>query len=113
MMDRDLCYLLNKQIEWVAERFVEKYFETTANFYFVEEHMFDELNYTLYVNDYYFSMQDVYYALRYDIPRDVIDEWYDKSLEQWMIDWWYKKGKKWVTVPNLKNYFLMNNVEKS
>ena len=104
MMDRDLCYLLNKQIEWVAIRFVEKYFETNADFYFVEEHMSDEMNYNLFVNDYYFSMQDIYYALRHDIPWEIIDEWYDKTTDDFL------KHKKTV---NLKNYLLMKINEKS
>lgn len=100
MMNRDLCYLLNNTIDQVAERFIEKYFndrQIPADFYFVEDHLSNEMNYTLYVNDYYFDMQDIYYALWYDIPFDILDERYEHQLDADM---------KWVSCANLKNFYL-------
>lgn len=81
-MDRDLCHLLNKSIDKLTERFVEKYFkDEKVDIHFVEDSMSDELNYNVFINDYYFSIQDIYYALRYDIPFDIIDQRYTDSTD--------------------------------
>jgi len=86
MLNRDLCYELNKEIEFFAQEFAKKYFCDedglfTGEIHFVEDSFSDELNYNLYVNDCYFSLQDMFYALRYDIPKEVLFEWYDHQID--------------------------------
>jgi len=109
-MDRDLCYLLNKSIDKFAERFVEKYFlaedpDMKIDIHFVEDSMSDELNYNVFINDYYFSLQDLYHALRYDIPWEVIDKRYNEATS--VIGW---KAILQGRV-SLKNFYLLNYKE--
>lgn len=103
-MDRDLCYLLNKNIEKFAERFADKYFlskdpELKLDMYFIEWEHSDDINYNLYINDYYFSIDDIFHALWYDIPFEIIDERYDLRSDINNED----RDKVW----NLKNFYLL------
>lgn len=104
-MDRDLCYSINKVIEDFTSRFVKKYFldedpEMKIDIHFVEDSMSDELNFNVFINDYYFSLQDIYHALRYDIPWDIIEEWYDESTA---VTW----EAVFQARVNLKNFYLL------
>lgn len=106
-MDRELCYKLNKLIDEVASKFAEKYFSDASkvSMFFVEDSFSDELNYNIFINDYYFSLQDMYHALRYDIPWEVIDERYEKSTA--VINWKTILQER----VNLKNFYLLNYKE--
>ena len=109
MDDRWYCYHLNKTIEAIAQRFAEKYFlaedpEIKLDIHFVEDSFSDELNYNVFINDYYFSLQDIYHALWYDIPFDIIDEWY----EEWTTNVWDTILQAKVS---LKNFYLLKKEE--
>jgi len=106
-MDRELCYKLNRIIDDMASRFAEKYISDVGkiSIYFVEDSQSDELNYNVFVNDYYFSIQDIYHALRYDIPWEVIDKRYNEATS--IIDWKVILQSR----VSLKNFYLLNYKE--
>lgn len=98
-MNRDLCYALNAQIEALAQVFIEKYFlvddpELKISTYRVEEAS-DMLSYNCYINDYYFSIDDMYTALWYGIDPDTLFDWYDIQADP--------SNEHKI---NLKNYWL-------
>lgn len=95
VMKKDLCYRVNDHLEQLAQVFIDTYFWTDIETegWFVEWGD-DELRYNLYVNDYYFTISDVFTALWYNIPSEILWEWYD----QWISE----KGV------NLKNFYKMN-----
>ena len=100
IQDRWMCYKLNNDIQLFAEAFANKYFCDESGMFdweiwFVEDSHADELNYNLYVNDCYFSLQDIFYALWYNIPYDMLMEWYDYNSDP------NKKERI-----NLKNWYL-------
>ena len=95
---RDKCYKLNDEIKNVMMYFLEKYYSDEDGnieweYDILEDGHSDMMNWTLYINDMYWWISDIYTALRYDMPREVLDKWY----------WWRVEGK---IDANLKNYFL-------
>ena len=108
---RDPCYSLNNNIETFMWIFLEKYFagedwKFEWEFSIVEDSSSNELKYNLFVNDMYFSLQDIYYALRYDIPLEILEKWYWERTDE-MLKW-----DEWKVVPNLKNYYLLHKEDK-
>lgn len=95
MKNRELCYSMNRMIDKLATRFMEKYFsepDLKITLYWVEVES-DELSYNLYINEYYFPLDVIYTALWYDVDEEVLFERYDQ---------WSDPRNK--TKRNLKNF---------
>ena len=58
----------------------------------------DELSYNFQIWAYFFSLQDIYYAMWYDIPEKILFEWYDEAINEKIRI-------------NLKNFYLMKRKE--
>lgn len=106
-MNKDLCYTLKNQIDKLAEAFMQKYFsgdpELKITCYRVEDQA-DTLSYNLYINEYFFCLDDIYTAIWYDIPFEVLTDWYDHRVEYSLAKNGIGKKKKLKPVANLKNY---------
>lgn len=78
-MNREICNALNRHIDILAQVFIRAYFsddsELKITTYRVEGRE-DELSYNCYINDYFFSIDDMYTALWYEIDRDTLFDWY-------------------------------------
>lgn len=104
-VNRNWCKKLNDISNDVALAFVHKYFwdEATDSFqgdlYWVENQEFD-MHMNLFINDYYFSLDSIYHALWYDIPKDELFQWYDHVQRSYM---------EWSTHHSLRNWFLLRH----
>jgi len=77
LMDRDLCYRLNKNIELLVQRFAEKYWDDMPEITCVEEWS-DQLHWNYYFNqEIYFNVVQMFTALWYNIPRAMLFAWFD------------------------------------
>ena len=85
MIDREFCYRLNKNVELLVERFAEKYFDDFPTITCVEEES-DALKTNFYFNeDMYFNVDQMYTALWYNIPKEVLFTWRD--IQCWNVSW--------------------------
>lgn len=95
------CELLNNQIKETALDFIKTYFldedgEFHGDCYCVEWSYDDLLNTNFFINDYFFTIDEIYTALRYNIPREVLSAWHDTMNEN-------TSNSK-----NLKNFYLLH-----
>ena len=94
---------MNDNIANFVMAFIYKYFFEDGVFdgelYFVE-HESDSLHFNLYVNDYYFALDDIYTALWYDIPWETLEQRYYLSTDPENTD-----------KINLKNFYL-NSIQE-
>ena len=99
-LNRWMCYRLNRNIEMLAQLFVDEYYTyedwSVADFYFVWQDDSDNLKYNFFVWDDYYTIEDMFTALWYWIPKDILMEW----REQWFGDTNEDKI-------NLKNFYLL------
>lgn len=86
---------------WEAnhEEFLENFLEDVYriwedNIYFWDNSVFD-----FYCWSYYYSANDMYVALKNNIPEKIVKNWYDESVEVLMEN-------KNAYFPNLYHYFL-------
>ena len=91
--NRDHCYKLNAEIKNFIYNFAEWRFEDPYIYIIWESP--DSLNCTIYINDIYMSLDDIFTCMWYNIPYDVFIKWYDEMLE---------KKKKDI---NLKNWYKL------
>lgn len=77
--------MLNASILDIATAFRDKYFsyEDWSKQDIDEiDRREDELSYNFQIWDYFFSLQDIFYAMWYDIPEDVLFKWYDEAINE-------------------------------
>ena len=95
------CIALNESINTLVLSFRDKYFkyndEDKADIECIDWRE-DELSYNFQIWAYFFSLQDIYYAMWYDIPEKILFEWYDEAINEKIRI-------------NLKNFYLMNRKE--
>ena len=101
-MEQKLCESLNESINTLVLSFRDKYFkyndEDKADIECIDRRE-DELSYNFQIWAYFFSLQDIYYAMWYDIPEKILFEWYDEAINEKIRI-------------NLKNFYLMNRKER-
>lgn len=102
-MDRWLLYIINRDMDYLAYAFIEKYFidtedpEDRPDFWYVGMDRSQWLNDTLCVADsYFFRIEHMFTALWYNIPAETLFAWYD----------WWEEHKDWDWYPTLENYYL-------
>lgn len=92
------CLTLNNAILYTADEFWKKYY--WDDFQMVRIDWEDDcLHYNLQINDEYRNIDEIYTALWYDIPKKILFEYKEKSLESA-----YKKEP----FMNLKNFYMNN-----
>lgn len=72
-----LCVRLDERVEQMCEIFVDKYFWENADMHVVWSGLPWIMSWPLFVNDYYFSLEDVYAALWYDMPLECLTKYQD------------------------------------
>ena len=104
-VNKGFCKKLNDQATDLAMAFIHKYFwdESTNSFqgdlYWIENQEHD-LHQNVFINDYYFSLDAMYHALWYNIPKDELFQWYDHVQRSYM------EGS---THHNLRNWYLLRH----
>lgn len=100
------CNVLNATIKILVDQFVEKYYtysDWSRNEPDTVDREDEELSYTWNIGDEFRSINDIFTALRFDIPKKILFDWYALQL-----DYWLKKAS-WKEVEgtplNLKNYY--------
>lgn len=102
-LGRAYLYRMDRAICDAVSLFVDKYFtyddwsKTTAECVDWES---ERLSYNRQFWDYFFSLSDIYTALWYDIPSEILFEWYDTTIDEYL-------GKTGKTVPNLENFYKL------
>lgn len=71
------CLRVDEMIQEMCEKFVDKYFWEDADMHVVWADLPGIMAWPLLVNDSYFSLEDVYSALWYDMPHDCIIKYED------------------------------------
>ena len=99
--NRDHCYKLNEEIKKFIYNFAEWRFEDPYIDIIGEDQ--DSLNYTIYINDIYMSLDDIFTCMWYNIPYDVFIQWYDEQME---------KKKKDINLKNWYKLYLDSNYIK-
>lgn len=77
-----LCMFLESIQDDLYEMFVEKYYGKGADRYLVWKDIEWMLPWPLFVNDEYFSLDEVYTALRYNIPERCLMQYLDHREEE-------------------------------
>lgn len=75
--EQNFCLRVDEMIQEMCEKFVDKYFWEDADMFIVWADLPGIMAWPLFVNDYYFSLEDVYAALWYDMPFDCLIEYQD------------------------------------
>ena len=96
------CLMLNDSIYILVNEFVLKYYEEDAHVIRIDCDN-DCLHYNLQINDDYWNIDEIYTALRYNIPEKILFKYLDDRLD---------KALKHGTMPNLKNYFILYTDKK-
>lgn len=100
---RKFCIRLDEQIGDVVDLFVDRYF-TYEDWSQPDAECIDweseRLSYNRQFGDYFFSLSDIYTALWYDIPQDILLEWYDATVDEAL-------KKSWKVIPNLENFYKL------
>lgn len=95
------CFRLDRAINTVVLQFRDKYF-TYDDWSVTQPDCIDwesdRLSYNWQLGDYFFSLSDIYTALWYDIPEDILLEWYDATVDEAL-------KKSWKVIPNLENFY--------
>lgn len=91
------CLTLNNSILYTADEFWKKYY--WDDFQMVRIDWEDDcLHYNFKMNDDYWNIDEVYTALWYDIPKKILFEYKEESLDH---------ALRKETFMNLKNFYLM------
>ena len=85
------CLQVNNAITWMADEFWKKYYGDYRIVWIDRRE--EDLHYNLQVNDDFRNIDEIYTALRFDIPEKVLFDYKKASLN----------GEK----INLKNFYLM------
>lgn len=84
------CMRVDEMVTEMCEAFADKYFWEDAEMFMVWENNVWLFPWPLFVNDYYFSLDDVYTAMWYDIPEDCLFQYMDYQEEvmyEWAVDY--------------------------
>ena len=97
------CLQVNNAITRLVDKFWKKYYDWDFKMSRVERQD-EELHYNFEINQDYWNIDEVYTALWFDIPEDILHEWKEYSL-----DYYIREVKKKNPDPfiNLKNFYLM------
>lgn len=93
--------MLNDSIEKLVSEFALKYYWEDAHIIRTDREI-DCLHYNLQINDDYWNIDEIYTALWYNIPKKILFEYKEQS-----VDHAIRKG----TFMNLKNFYLMKKDE--
>lgn len=74
---QNFCLRVDEMIQEMCEKFVDKYFWEDADMHVVWADIPGIMAWPLLVNDYYFSLEDVYAALWYDMPLKCVTDYQD------------------------------------
>lgn len=91
------CLQVNNAITRLVDRFAKTYYWEDFQIQRIDWEN-DCLHYNLQINDEYRNIDEIYTALWYDIPKKIVFEYKEKSLESA-----YKKEP----FMNLKNFYFM------
>lgn len=98
LKNRDVCYKINSELEHMFQLFADTYYqlEDYEDCYHIElvDHESDELHYNVNINDEYWSADEIFTALWYDIPKTILFAYYDQRSEKIHM--------------NLKNFYFDN-----
>lgn len=92
------CLMLNDSIDKLVSEFALKYHWEDSHIIRIDRDI-DCLHYNLQVNEWYRNIDEIYTALRYDIPKKILFKYYEERLD---------KAIKHEVMPNLKNFYLQN-----
>lgn len=82
MIDKEFCYRLNKNVELLVERFANRYWDETPTIRCVEDD--ETIHWNYYFNeDIHFSLEEMYTALWYGIPKEILFTWWD--IQCWNV----------------------------
>lgn len=95
------CLQVNNAITRLVDKFAKTYYWDDFQIQRIDWED-DCLHYNLQINDDYWNIDEIYTALRYDIPKEILFKYYDERLD---------KALKHETMPNLKNFYLMKKGE--
>ena len=91
------CLQVNNALERMVDRFAKKYYWEDFQREWIDWRD-EDLHYNLQINDDFRNIDEVYTALWFDIPKKILFEYKEKSLESA-----YKKEP----FMNLKNFYFM------
>lgn len=74
---QNFCLRVDEMIQEMCEKFVDKYFWEDAEMHVTWADIPGIMAWPLLVNDYYFSLEDVYAALWYDMPLKCVTDYQD------------------------------------
>jgi len=97
------CLTLNNAILYLVDEFWKKYYDWEFQMSRVEWQD-EELHYNFEMNQDYWNIDQVYTALWFDIPEDILFEWKEYSLDYYTRE---VKKKKPDPFMNLKNFYFM------
>lgn len=94
LSNKDHCYKLNNEIKRFIYNFLEQWYDY-PDIHIIWESS-DSLNYSIFVNDLYISLDDIFTCMWYSIPYEAYIHYYSEQVE--------KKPKKKY---NLKNWYQL------
>lgn len=96
--NRDICYKINSEMEHMFQLFADTYYqlEDYEECYHIEliDHESDGLHYNVHINNDYWNADEVFVALWYNIPKNLLFAYYDQRSEKVHM--------------NLKNFYFNN-----
>lgn len=92
------CLQVNNAITWLVDKFWKKYYGEDFKIERIDRED-STLHYNLQINDDHRNISDIYTALRYNIPRETLFEWMEKTVENILTH---------KPITNLNNFYLQN-----
>ena len=103
-----IAQMYNEAAEYIMEDFIDRYYSfddgSRAEWYWIGETMPSFVPTTADISESYWQIEDMVLALKLAIPKHILFDWYDYSLEIAMYNNRTKKNKKHTV--NLYNYFI-------
>lgn len=91
------CLQVNNAITWLVDKFAKTYYWDDFQIQWIDWED-DCLHYNLKINDDYRNIDEIYTALRYNIPKEILFKYYEERLD---------KAIKKETFMNLKNFYFL------
>jgi len=103
-----------RAVERLREIFLEKYFDEDPDFYWVG----DQIGGVLFVNDFFFSVENIIVCLKLKIKSEDLFSWYDYIIDQAMVgkipislgNWMKLQGE--IPFDKKKKYTLDTRIKK-
>jgi len=95
---QNFCLRVDEMIEEMCEEFADRYFWVNSELHITWSSVEWMFPWPIFVDDYFFTLEDVYSALWYDIPYDCLikyHEYMDDVMYEWALEY------------NLKNFYLL------